>query len=542
MKKNILLFLSLISVSLTSYSQKDTTMNRTVIVENNYNPEIMDASKINVLPKVEDFKAPKNDIRYSTNATPLTSFSDKTVDFQISEPLKRGQKNGYLRAGYGNYGNTDIFAKYVVDLTSEDRLSFETGLDGMKGKLKDWNSHDWNGRFFTSHINADYSHYFKNYLFTVQGKFKSQVFNYINHGGFDKQHNTIADVNASLSSLQDNTPINFYVKMGYRSFAQKFALGDFKQGSQGDFYINGNVWGKLNDESNVGINFEMDNLSYSSRTLDGYSALRTNPYYSLKGDDWNIRIGAHADYQTALEKGVEFAPDLLVQYSIDDRYQLYAKVDGGVILNDFYRLSSLSPYFIMNRQYLSTSVPFDGKIGFKASPMNEMWLHLFAGYRINKNELSYIVSSEPSYTQFYQDKANCVYGGGEFRYSFKDLFDINTKAVIYKWNSKAANEDLFLASKPELTLDIDLRYRVIQNLYLNGGFSYVKRIDNKDIIGDYRYKYDNLNNLYLGAEYEIFDNISVYAKLNNILNSKNFREDCYPTEKFNFIGGLSFKF
>ncbi len=51
MKKNILLFLSLISVSLTSYSQKDTTMNRTVIVENNYNPEIMDASKINVLPK-----------------------------------------------------------------------------------------------------------------------------------------------------------------------------------------------------------------------------------------------------------------------------------------------------------------------------------------------------------------------------------------------------------------------------------------------------------------------------------------------------------
>ena len=29
---------------------KDTTMNRTVVVEQEYNPDIMDASKVNVLP------------------------------------------------------------------------------------------------------------------------------------------------------------------------------------------------------------------------------------------------------------------------------------------------------------------------------------------------------------------------------------------------------------------------------------------------------------------------------------------------------------
>ena len=36
---------------------KDTTMNRTVVVEQEYNPDIMDASKVNVLPKVEDRKS-----------------------------------------------------------------------------------------------------------------------------------------------------------------------------------------------------------------------------------------------------------------------------------------------------------------------------------------------------------------------------------------------------------------------------------------------------------------------------------------------------
>ena len=42
-------------VSIQAQTQpKDTTVNRTVIVEQQYNPDIMDAAKVNVLPKVED--------------------------------------------------------------------------------------------------------------------------------------------------------------------------------------------------------------------------------------------------------------------------------------------------------------------------------------------------------------------------------------------------------------------------------------------------------------------------------------------------------
>ena len=42
-------------VSILAQTQpKDTTVNRTVVVEQQYNPDIMDASKVNVLPKVEE--------------------------------------------------------------------------------------------------------------------------------------------------------------------------------------------------------------------------------------------------------------------------------------------------------------------------------------------------------------------------------------------------------------------------------------------------------------------------------------------------------
>lgn len=38
---------------------KDTTMNRTVVVEQEYNPDILDASKVNVLPKVKNLPSAK---------------------------------------------------------------------------------------------------------------------------------------------------------------------------------------------------------------------------------------------------------------------------------------------------------------------------------------------------------------------------------------------------------------------------------------------------------------------------------------------------
>ena len=44
----------LVSLSLGAQAQtqpQDTTMNRTVVVEQEYNPDIMDASKVNVLPQ-----------------------------------------------------------------------------------------------------------------------------------------------------------------------------------------------------------------------------------------------------------------------------------------------------------------------------------------------------------------------------------------------------------------------------------------------------------------------------------------------------------
>ena len=54
--------------------------------------------------------------------------------------------------------------------------------------------------------------------------------------------------------------------------------------------------------------------------------------------------------------------------------------------------------------------------------------------------------------------------------------------------------------------------------------------------------YDPINNLYAGADYALLKNLSVFAKVNNLLNKEYVRHDAYPAQKLNFLGGLSLQF
>lgn len=66
--------------------KKDSTLNRTVVVENQYNPEVMDAFKVNVLPKVEEPAVAKKNIDYAipSSAYILDSSSDGSLTRDLS--------------------------------------------------------------------------------------------------------------------------------------------------------------------------------------------------------------------------------------------------------------------------------------------------------------------------------------------------------------------------------------------------------------------------------------------------------------------------
>ena len=65
--------LAALPVALQAQEQKkDTTLTRTVVVEQEYNPDILDAAKVNVLPRVEPPTVSKKAVAYDEKLTPAT--------------------------------------------------------------------------------------------------------------------------------------------------------------------------------------------------------------------------------------------------------------------------------------------------------------------------------------------------------------------------------------------------------------------------------------------------------------------------------------
>ena len=91
-----LAFLMPFNLQAQNTQPKDTTMNRTVVVEQEYNPDILDASKVNVLPKVEEPTVSKKEVEYATTFFPATSIPADLMRPYVGTEVQPGSKPGYI--------------------------------------------------------------------------------------------------------------------------------------------------------------------------------------------------------------------------------------------------------------------------------------------------------------------------------------------------------------------------------------------------------------------------------------------------------------
>jgi hypothetical protein len=183
---------------------KDTTMNRTVVVEQEYNPDIMDASKVNVLPKVEEPTVSKKNVEYATTFFPATSVPAGLMRPYTGKETQPGSTPGYVRAGYGNYGNLDVLANYLFCLSDKDKLNVRFQMDGMDGKLTIpfTDSEKWNAFYYRTRANVDYTHQFNKLDLNIAGNFGLSNFNFKPGSANSKQKFTSGDFHAGISSMK----------------------------------------------------------------------------------------------------------------------------------------------------------------------------------------------------------------------------------------------------------------------------------------------------------------------------------------------------
>lgn len=334
-----LAFLMPFNLQAQNTQPKDTTMNRTVVVEQEYNPDILDASKVNVLPKVEEPTVSKKEVEYATTFFPATSIPADLMRPYVGTEVQPGSKPGYIRAGYGNYGNLDLLANYLFRLSDRDKLNVRFQMDGMDGKLTMPEADTkWNAYYYRTRANIDYIHQFNKVDLNIAANFGLSNFN-LSPVQPGKQKFTSGDFHLGVKSTDENYPIQFEAETNLMMYNRQNNNTFFFNDKVGETQVHtkGLISGAISDEQSINIGLNMRNLIYNKdlkladdlQVYENRTSLALNPHYKLSSDSWNLRAGANVDLSFGSGKSFRVSPDVTAQYIFSDSYVLYAQATGG---------------------------------------------------------------------------------------------------------------------------------------------------------------------------------------------------------------------
>lgn len=523
----------------------DTTVNRTVVVEQEYNPLINDARKMNVVPKVEPVSVEKRAVQYDATLMPAATIPATDMDaYQGKETTAKAQP-GYVRLGYGNNNNLDVAAHYGFRWGENDFLNTSFSLDGFAGDLKMSKDRptEWEHRDFRTRAAVDYTHRFRRLDFNTAAHFGLRNFNYLPLMHLDKQKFLNGDLHLGIASTTEEQPLQYKLETNLMLYQRQVDEQEIKDATEQLIRTRADVWGRINDQSAVGIAAAIDNTFYSKLPFDNHTTIDVNPYYRFSNEHWNVRAGAHIDIAAGYGKAFQVAPDVEASYNFIPTVQIYAQAKGGRIANDFRRLEAVDPYPSLFQPLESTYEQINAAVGLKVSPFPGLNLHLYGGYQMLNNDIyntyayyqsGYIAMAFSGYAQ--EDTYN-YYAGMDAAYQYKERIKLGASALYRNWEvGDGVLSEFPICYKPELQIDAHVSAQPIDNLWVTMGYRHESRaaINLYDI--------DPVSDLYLNATYEVFRGIAPYVRVNNLLDKYYEYSLFMPAQGFNICGGVSFRF
>ena len=278
MKKSQYIFGALALIAFPNWAQaqtqaKDTTLSRTVVVEQEYNPDIMDASKVNVLPQVAPPTVSKKAVEYDATLVPEGNIPASTMQAYTGTESQDKAQRGYARLGYGNYGNLDVRANYLFILPNSDKLNLNFHMNGMDGKLKVPDlAEKWDARYYRTRVGMDYVHAFRKVDLNVAGNFGLSNFNFMPYSINNKQKFLSGDVHFGVKSTSEDLPFQFHAETNLMFYERQYDLSQ-KDAQEAMVRTKAGAVGSISEEQSVGVDLTMDNVFYKNNLFDDYTSV-----------------------------------------------------------------------------------------------------------------------------------------------------------------------------------------------------------------------------------------------------------------------------
>ena len=538
---------------LTSFVAKSQSIGDIIVITGQVNPEetIGTFGKINELPKIEDTIKKISPINYSitskaaeTQYQPAQIFASKMKN----EPLKKLYRS-LLKAGYGNY-NTPYAEFFINNLRSRDN-AFGFRFKHLSSSW-DLENRGFSG-FSDNDVQLNAKHFFKKHTLSGEMNYFRNAVHFYGYNPKDFQTDYrdstrqifhLAEIKSNIvSHYTDTNKLNYDIHLNSYYLADRYKTNEFYIGSNA--LLSSQIKG---EKLHVAVNADYYKFGSQTDTI-GNGIIKLNPYFEASGKKWHANLGLMAalDQFSDSTAKFHFYPKLDIYYDVYKSILIpYAGISGDLKKNSFRSLTRINPFINSNPQLKNTSInmeffagfrgQFSSRINYDAS-ISYQNVSDFALYNIDYSSLL-----QNRFSVHYAD-GNVLKVGGQVKYSNREKLNIGAQGYYFRYNMK----DLSHAwHQPDFEIRLNGNYNLQSKIILKTDFYFIgnqwalQQFNNGSVWVTGPVKLKGIADINLGAEYRYSKFLSAFVQFNNLANVRYYRWDRYPTQRFNFMVGISF--
>lgn len=576
--KNIVWLLVLIIFN-TTYSQEETVGSEVVNIVKPYTPTISDAFKVKETPVMEDEdNTQKEKIEYNIFSFPVAStFTPAKGKAAAVDKTKREKIfRNYATLGVGNYAtiNAELFVTENFSRTAYGgaMLRHLSSQGGIKDAVLD-------DKYYDTSLDLTYGTRERDMSWNVDLGLKNQIFNWyglpIKNIFFDEETIKKIDAKQSYNTIllggQLNLEKSFFnqATLIFKRFSDATGSGEnrFNITPHFDFDVL---------EQKIKTNFTLDYVGgnfergYSNDQEIKYSnvVFGASPSVLYQQDDLSVELGAGIFYTTGKING-ESDSKLFVYPDVKASYRLvgdlligYAGAEGTLKQNSYADFVAENPFISPTQMVVPSDNKYEIYVGMKGKISNTVSFNVKGAFDNAANKPLYVSNdfilnntNDKGYAhansfQVVYDKVKTTSIFGEVKADFSEQVTFNIQGTYFNYSTDQQAEAWNL---PQLKIATGLDFEINKKWFAGANIFFVG--ERKDWIsvqndlsvnpGTFTQKevvLDSYFDLNANIGYRYNERLTAFLRGNNLANQQYFRWNSYPVQGIQILLGAHYKF
>ena len=506
------------------------------------------------LPEIKDTVKKISNINYGIVSTPLVSkYEVIPIDAakMQNEPLSK-LYHSLLKVGMGTY--TTPYAEFWVNSLRTRDVAYGVHFKHLSSSshLKDVGYSgfsDNEGEIFGKK-------FYKKHTLTGEFNYKRNVSRFYGYDttenhldkNYTKQRYQLFEPVVKLQShYTDSSKINHAIKFGY------YNLTDLYNVAENNIKLN-TVFNTFINKERLFVAFDADyyNHKLPNDTFNDV-IIKLNPYFETHGKKWMLDIGVAATMDAFTNQSntkFYFHPQLNAQFDVYESIIIpYAGINGGLQKNSLRSLSKENPFITNTLNYKNSNTKFNVFGGLKGNLSSKTSYDVKASYSMVDSMHFFVVdytengTLDNQYKVIY-DNTDLFNVTGQVKYQYKEKIHFLAKGNYYMYKTKNLTRAYH---KPDFDLTFSAQYNLKSKIILKADLFVIGNQFALTQVSDANFNYTTepkllkgIVDVNLGAEYRYSKMLSFFVNFNNIANTRYYRWEKYPSQRFNLMAGLTF--